>query len=403
MRQGVLLVCLLVLTTVASCADTAPSTEVVVCLTATPQVMADAQSVTIRVYGKASEAAAWEERASETHPIAELPLTVGVHPRARHHERLFRIEVEARGAAGVVAVARMSSGFVADDTRGASLELDLRCASTCAEDQTCRAGSCVDAAWATDSLPEYAPGSCRAGVDAGLVDQGSVDHGAAGDAGGLGDAGEDGGSTDDAGPIDAGGADAASSDDAGLDDSGVTMSMDLGTDVGPIDVGTDDMGWDGGTSADAAVDGGAEVGRRLVLQMSAAAHAECPGGGFILSVYFDEPLAAPGPGQALDVRLPGPGAFSGHLGVSAFCPSNSTYRDWAPFVDQTASAAGLTTITLDGVDLADTESMICNYFPTCPFGQASYWTTPRVPLHPSLNGMCTQAPVQCPDWCQAPC
>lgn len=387
-----------------SCADSAPSTEVVICVSATPQVMADAQTLVIRVYGRLSEADPWVERTEETRPIAMLPVTLGVHPHGRDVERHFRVEVEARGTSGVVAVARMSSGFVADETRGASLVLDHRCAATCAGELTCEGGVCVDATWATASLPAYAAGSCRASVDAGPLDQGSSDLGTdAGDAGGVVDAGEDAGRTADAGPTDAAQSDSATSDDMGVDDTGVTMSTDIGTDIGPLDAGASDMGSDTGVEADAGTDASTPVGRHLVMQLSPEVHAECAGGGWILSVYFDAPLASAGQGEALDVRLPGPAAYLGHLGVSAFCPTNSSYRNWAPFTDQVATTAGFITITLDGVDLADTESMVCNYYPTCPFGPASYWTTPRVPLEPWLNGMCTQSPSQCPDWCQSPC
>ncbi len=391
-----------------SCADSARSTEVVICLSATPQVMADAQTLVIRVYGRGSASDAWVERAQETRPIAALPLTLGVHPQGRVVERLFRVEVEARGNSGVVAVARMSSGFVAEETRAASLVLDHRCAATCAGELTCRGGTCVDATWATASLPAFTEGSCRATVDAGPLDQGSVDLGTdAGDGGGVVDAGED------AGPTDAAPTDGATShdtgvedmgvEDMGVDDMGVTMSTDLGTDVGPLDAGSMDLGSDTGVSTDAGTDGGSEVGRRLIMQLSPEVHAECPGGGWILSVYFDTQLAAAGPGEALDVRLPGPGAFVGDLGVSAFCPSNSNYRNWSAFTDQAASTAGFTTVTLDGVNLADAEAQVCNYYPTCPFGHPSYWTTPRVPLDATFNGVCTQSPFQCPDWCQSPC
>lgn len=389
---------------VVSCSDSAPATEVVICVSATPQVMARAQTLTIRVFGRRTESDTWVERAEETRPITELPLTLGVHPRGRRVERHFRVEVEARGPDGAIAVARMTSGFVEDETRAATLLLDERCALTCAEDLTCRDGACVDATWATASLSEYAAGSCRASVDAGPLDQGSSDLGAdAGDAGGVTDGGGDVGPMGDAGPQDTGLSDMGFTADLGLEDMGMTTSADMGVDSGPPDVGPEDMGWDAGASIDAAVDGGGEVGRHLVMQLSAAAHAECAGGGWILSVYFDAPISAPGQGQPLDIRLPGPAAFAGDLGVSAYCPTSDNYRNWAPFTDQVASAAGFTTMTLDGVNLADAESVVCNYFPTCPFGPASYWTTPRVPLQLSLHGMCVPSPLQCPDWCQSPC
>jgi hypothetical protein len=402
------LLCLALLSSAiaASCSDSAPATEVVLCISATPEVMSNAETVVIRVFGRPTDTSAWVERLVETRPIAALPLTLGVHPRGRDAERQFRVEVEATGPLGVIAAARINAAFIADETRGASLLLDHRCADTCGTDRSCVGGTCVGATWSASALSSFSAGSCRAIVDAGPPDVGVMDQGT--DAGDSSvDAGHDAGSED------AGQLDGAMSHDVGVDDAGMSMDMgvttdlgvtsDLGTDLGPPDMGAGDMGWDAGDSSDAGVDGGGEVGRRLVMQLSAAAHAECAGGGWILSVYFDAPIAAPGQGQPLDIRLPGPAAFVGDLGVSAYCPTSDSYRNWAPFSDQVASAAGFTTMTLDGVDLADSESVVCNYFPTCPFGPASYWTTPRVPLQLSLHGMCVPSPSQCPDWCQSPC
>lgn len=140
-------------------------------------------------------------------------------------------------------------------------------------------------------------------------------------------------------------------------------------------------------------------GRHLTFQLSAAAHAECAGGGWVLGYDYNGLVEAPGPGQPLVTMLP-INATTGDIGLRARCPSTGdSFRDWSPWVGQPAVAAGVSNLTLDGVQLNDTEALVCNYFPMCPFGQPSYWTTPRLPLEPSLHGMCTRAPVMCPPWC----
>lgn len=140
-------------------------------------------------------------------------------------------------------------------------------------------------------------------------------------------------------------------------------------------------------------------GRRLSFQLSPAAHAECPGGGWVLGFDYDGLVEASGPGQALVTMLP-ISATTGDIGLRARCPSTGdSFRDWSPWVGQAAVAAGVSDLTLDGVQLNDTEAMVCNYFPSCTFGQPSYWTTPRLPLEPSLYGTCANAPVTCPPWC----
>lgn len=145
--------------------------------------------------------------------------------------------------------------------------------------------------------------------------------------------------------------------------------------------------------------------RTLHIALSALAQAECVGGWQL--VYYDEignEVAPSAPGADLDVLLPASWGFTGTMAFAARCSqpvAGSQWRDWYSFVDQPASVAGVASIQLDGVELADDESRVCDFFPTCSFGQPTYWTTPRVPLDAAQNSQCTPSPLSCPPWCSS--
>ncbi len=154
---------------------------------------------------------------------------------------------------------------------------------------------------------------------------------------------------------------------------------------------------------DGAVDNGC---RRVHIELAPSIQTECPGGGWYLEYYrWDTGVAvrSPTPGTPIDFIVPPPYSYRGTLGFSAWCPtlvSGSNWRIWTNWTGQPARNAGVASIVVDGVELADMEALVCNYFQNCPYGQPSYWTSPRVPLDASFNGRCEASPVQCPDWCR---
>lgn len=148
--------------------------------------------------------------------------------------------------------------------------------------------------------------------------------------------------------------------------------------------------------------------RRLHVELAPSVQSECFGGGWYLEYYSGldgSATRAATPGTPLDIVLPPSWASRGTMAFSAWCPTpvaGNNWRIWTSWTGQPARNAGVASILLDGVEVADTEALVCNYFPACPYGHSYYWTNPRVPLDASFNGRCEASPVACPSWCTGP-
>lgn len=144
---------------------------------------------------------------------------------------------------------------------------------------------------------------------------------------------------------------------------------------------------------DGVADDGCRAVRRLRVSLTPQVQTECTGGYLlrIPSLPGVGDVEAAAPGTALEVPVP-ESLTAGSIAISARCPADGRYRDWSRFVGQSASAAGVESITLDGVEMADQESTICNPYAACNV-PASWYSTPIVPVGGG-NAQCWSAP--CP-------
>ena len=190
--------------------------------------------------------------------------------------------------------------------------------------------------------------------------------------------------------------------------TGPTGTLDLGVCVGGIEtceagawsscVGqvlpTDEVC----DSVDDDCDG--EVDERVLrVELTLDLQASCSGGWELVS-WDDTGAELPRSalGGVLTLMLPGSYSCMGSLALGAFCPSSGTWQDWTVWTSGSAESAGIQSILLDGQELADV-ALVCNFFPGCSYGAASYWTTPRIPLDATLAGACDSSPETCPSWC----
>jgi hypothetical protein len=157
-----------------------PLTQVVVDVDGEAQVKARSADVELVVRGGQTPDETWEAAPAMQRSI-ELgqdgaptwPLRLVLVPRDRDAQRLFAISATAHdGAGGVVAQARLLSGYVSNEIRYVQLELSDDCQDiVCASTQTCRAGACADAVRAAESLGVYRPSlDAGAPIDAAQLD-----------------------------------------------------------------------------------------------------------------------------------------------------------------------------------------------------------------------------------------
>jgi hypothetical protein len=175
--------------------------------------------------------------------------------------------------------------------------------------------------------------------------------------------------------------------DSGPVDSGPT---DAGpADTGPVDSGPADSGpVDAGSSSDAGSSGGSGT-LTITASISAldAAFGACATGGWQV-VLWDwsgiERESAPGV-ATLTVSTP---PLSGYRAVTVKC--GSSYKAW-PIASLTLPAntnGWITSILLDGVELADGEARVCHDVYSDPSGTDARFNRPMVPMAASIFGTC---------------
>ncbi len=192
----------------AGCSGPSPRTEVITTIDGDSTVRG-AAGVRVTVLGGSSPGTLAEvDQRSFPSPLA-WPITVGVTPQGGDASRVFQVFASAADSSGmVIARGRVTSGFVAGETRWAHIELDSACPAsvTCVGTETCCGGTCVDGrldasslpTWQGDGTPPARAQVCTGvqltagGVDAGTTDGGATDAGSV-DAGPM-----------DAAPVDAG-------------------------------------------------------------------------------------------------------------------------------------------------------------------------------------------------------
>lgn len=180
--------------------------------------------------------------------------------------------------------------------------------------------------------------------------------------------------------------------DAGPTDSGPVDSgpADMGpTDSGPADMGPADTGpVDAGSATDAGSSGGSGT---LTITASIpaldAAFGACTTGGWQV-VLWDwsgvERDSAPGV-ATLTVTTP---PLSGYRAVTVKC--GSSYKAWpiASLTTPANSNGWITSILLDGVELADDEARVCHDVYSDPSGTDARFNRPMVPMASSIFRTC---------------
>ena len=236
-RFGWLLAVVLIL---AGCSDKV--TQVIVTIDAEPGVRTDATRLHLVVLGgvgrtTAPTASRFDRDLTPGVGDPAYPFKLALAPLDGDVGRSYSVTATALAGSGTgtfIGQARLIGGYVEGETLNVRLLLEDACRTvTCGDDQTCKAGICVDA---------RTGGAVDAGVpDAGQPEDGGFDAGF--DAGERSDAGPDAGEPSDAGPdaadigIDAGSDAGTPEVDAGTD--GGTLPID----AGPPDFGVPDMGW----------------------------------------------------------------------------------------------------------------------------------------------------------------
>ncbi len=226
---------------VGACGDDAKSTQTVIVVEADLGVRQRADHTTLVVTADTGAGPAPVHSDEGAPRPASFPYVIALAPRGGDANRLYRVEVKALAQGQPIAVARVISGYVLHETRYVTLRLEDACLDrlACGADQTCHAGTCIDAhvdahtfgrdrdsAPDISMLPPLADGGAPDGstADGGLTDASRPgDAGATRDAGAPTDAGTPDAATD-AGPPDAGAPDAGNDSGAPIPDSGTPDS-----------------------------------------------------------------------------------------------------------------------------------------------------------------------------------
>ncbi|MDB4977695.1 MAG: uncharacterized protein JWN48_6036 [Myxococcaceae bacterium] len=135
---------------IACSPDEKQATEVVLELRAEALVAQRVRRLRVQVQASPGDqdTEVWAERSDQELVAPSFPLRVALVPRQGDASRVWQVIVTARAEDGAfVAQARVISGYVPNSIRYARLLLENACIDVegCAESQSCRAGSCVDA------------------------------------------------------------------------------------------------------------------------------------------------------------------------------------------------------------------------------------------------------------------
>jgi len=164
----------LALLLVTACADPHARTQVMLELDAECGLLADADSIVLRVQGPDGEPSVITLEPSAAGP---LPRRVPLLPAGDDANRTFLVEADLRSGALTLATVRAASGYRRGETLGLRLLFDDACrAHVCGATETCRAGTCESAARPPSSLSTFAPGAPACGAVDASVD-GAVDAG----------------------------------------------------------------------------------------------------------------------------------------------------------------------------------------------------------------------------------
>ena len=218
----------------ASCAQPDPRTQTMVYVVAEPAVLAESETIRIRIESDADDTEPFEE--SVEIADASLPLRVAVVPKDNDASRTFVLVAQARSTSRLIATASLRTGFVEGKTLAITLLLSDACrATTCSAGETCEAsGRCVDHNRPPETLTPFDEFDAGAPMDAATpVDTGEEDSTIADSSMDTGE------SALDALPADTGPQDTGADADSRPTDSRPTDTMptDVGQDTAPSDAG----------------------------------------------------------------------------------------------------------------------------------------------------------------------
>jgi len=149
----------LALLLITACADPHARTQVMLELDAECGLLADADSIVLRVQGPDGEPSVITLEPSAAGP---LPRRVPLLPAGDDANRTFLVEADLRSGALTLATVRAASGYRRGETLGLRLLFDDACrAHVCGATETCRAGTCESAARPPSSLSTFAQGRAR--------------------------------------------------------------------------------------------------------------------------------------------------------------------------------------------------------------------------------------------------
>jgi hypothetical protein len=154
---------------------TAPRTEVLIEVTAEPEVRA--RTSLVRIIVEAGPTLGDLEVRYSDLLEPQWPLVIALVPEGGDAQRSFRVEVVAMEGTTEIVRARVVSGFVAERTKLLPLVLEDACIGpgslTCGHLETCRDGTCADAVVDPTTLEDYEPPDAGPSNDAGGVDAGA--------------------------------------------------------------------------------------------------------------------------------------------------------------------------------------------------------------------------------------
>ncbi|MEY4514913.1 MAG: hypothetical protein RLZZ450_7035 [Pseudomonadota bacterium] len=123
-------------------------TEVVVVVVAEPEIVAQTQGLSVKVYGESSSDAGVSELALDLSnaPWSSGAFTVALAPKMSGHAGRYRVEASALKEGQPIATARLISGYVLGETRYVRLLLEEQCVGvSCDAHNTCAAKLCIGA------------------------------------------------------------------------------------------------------------------------------------------------------------------------------------------------------------------------------------------------------------------